>query len=370
MGKKTILSSGFGLGFYIPALLLEHQLNARQQQAEVVVFENYIVGEKKEKIADSRFDYHKNFALARIAQKMPIDIRDSIDFEAVNGLLDTWEQEGRSEFIALSGHWIYILDMYSERIGIESLNVTLLYVDSELSPSWKGVKKYVPDYQKRYREQYLFDAAEGRALYRLDVTNEPVVPYDSRPYRFTVHGGGWGMGTYLAKVEELEREYALDLSIYHESDFDLSNTNHRYWMVDPTWEAWKKDPVTGKHTFPRIGEIRAGEAPVFTTDNQATHHHLYDNMKQAKGIISKPGGSTLIDSLASATPIIFLDPFGPHEQKNADLWIKLGFGISYDTWKQGGFSLELLQPLHEALASQRTAIPNYVDALFDHKLTR
>ncbi|EFM12352.1 conserved hypothetical protein [Paenibacillus curdlanolyticus YK9] len=365
MEKKTILSSGFGLGFYIPALLLEQQLIARQQPVEVVVFENFIVGDKKGKIAESRFDYHKNFALARIAQKMPIDIRDSIDFDAVEELLQTWEQEKRREFIALSGHWIYILDMYSERVGIDALDVTLLYVDSELSPSWKGVKKYVPDYSTRYREQYLFDAANERVCFRLDVTDEPIVPYESRPYRFTVHGGGWGMGTYLAKVEELEREYALDLSIYHESDFDLSNTNHRYWMVDPTWEAWQKDPSTGRHTFPRFGEVRAGEPPAFVNDIHATHHHLFDNMKQAKGIISKPGGSTLIDSLASATPIIFLDAFGPHEQKNADLWIKLGFGISYETWKQADFSLELLQPLHEALAAQRTAFPNYVDALFD-----
>ncbi|WP_159886786.1 glycosyltransferase family protein [Paenibacillus puerhi] len=364
MGKKTtILSSGFGLGFYIPALLLEYQLCERQAPVEVVVFENYIVPQKKEKISDSRQDYHAHFAIARVAQKIPKDIRDSIDFAAVEGLLSEWEQEQRRDFIVFSGHWIYILDMYGQRVGSQSLNVDLLYVDADLSPSWKGVKKFVPDYSSRYREVWLFDAAAQEVRYRIPVTDEPLVPYAIRPNRFVLHGGGWGMGTYLEKVAELEREYRLDIVMSNETDCDLNNSRHRYWMNDPLWEAWEKDKATGKHIFPNMGEIKAGENPVFTS--QVSHHRLFDIIKGAKAIISKPGGATLIDSLSSATPIVFLDPFGPHEQKNADLWTHLGFGIYYERWKQSDFSLKLLEPLSEALAAHRAAYPSYVDSLFE-----
>jgi hypothetical protein len=368
MGSKTILTSGFGLGFYIPALLLEYQLNKRMAPAEAVVFERYIVKDKKDKIADSRLEYHHNFAVARVAQKFPKDIRDSIDYDAVDQLLAGWEREGRRDFIVLSGHWIYIIDMYGERVGIGSLNVELLYIDSDLSPSWKSVKKYVPDYADRYREVWLFDAAARQIRSRLQVSDVPAVPYADRPQRLAVHGGGWGMGTYLEKVNELERRYALDISIASEADCDISNTKHRYWMIDPSWEAWEKDPATGKHTFPKFGEIKAGESPLFAASE--SHHQLYDIIKSAKAIVSKPGGSTLLDSLSSATPIVFLEPFGPHEQKNADLWTQLGFGISYDRWKQSDFAPELLEPLHEALTAHRTAGPSYIDSLFDNSITR
>ncbi|WP_261301688.1 UDP-glucuronosyltransferase [Paenibacillus andongensis] len=368
MGRKTILTSGFGLGFYIPALLLEYQLSERQVPAEAVVFENFIVKEKKDKIAESRHDYHINFAVARVAQKFPMDIRDSIDFAAVDQLLAAWERERRRDFIVFSGHWIYILDMYGERVGSESLNVDLLYVDTDLSPSWKSVKKYVPDYAERYREVWLFDAANGQIRCRVPAADEPAVTYAGRPQRLAVHGGGWGMGTYLEKINELERHYELDIVIASEADCDVSNTRHRYWMNDPSWEAWEKGPETGKHTFPRFGEIKAGESPVFAT--QESHHRLYDLIKGAKAIVSKPGGATLLDSLSSATPVVFLEPFGPHEQRNADLWTQLGFGIPYEQWKLADFSPELLEPLHEALLAHRKAAPSYADLLFDNSIMR
>ncbi|QWU13144.1 hypothetical protein SAMN04487895_11788 [Paenibacillus sophorae] len=368
MGKKTILSSGFGLGFYTPALLLEYQLSKRQTEAEVVIFENFIVKNKKDKIAQSRNDYHLNFAVARVAQKLPTDIRDSIDYKAVDRLVAEWKREGRRDFIVFSGHWIHILDIYRDQVGDQSLHVELLYVDTDLSPSWKSVKKYVPDYGNCYHEVWLFEAADRPIRYRIPVTEEQAVPYVQRRNRLAVHGGGWGMGTYLEKVAELERHYELDIVISSEADCDLANTRHRYWMNDPSWEAWEKDPSTGKHTFPRFGEIKAGESPVFAS--QESHHRLYDIIKSSKAIISKPGGATLIDSLSSATPIVFLDPFGLHEQKNAELWIQCGFGISYETWKQAEFAPELLQPLHEALAGQKDTSSIYADLWSDNQMAR
>ncbi|MCD1257606.1 UDP-glucuronosyltransferase [Paenibacillus athensensis] len=357
----TILSSGFGLGFYIPALLLERQLQERGVNAEVVVFEQYIVADKKERIAANRQDYHENFAVALVAQKMPTDIRSSIDFPAVEKLLDRWQQEERRDFIIFSGHWVYVIDMYRERLGGAGLNADLLYVDAGLSPSWKGIKRFVPDYAARYREVWLFDAEAQDVRLRIPVSGEPVVPYEAREPRLVLHGGGWGMGTYLSKAEELEsRAYGLDIVIAHADEAKLSESN-RYYMNDPAWEAWEKDPEAGAYIFPKFGQIVPGQTPEFTS--QSSHHRLYDVIRQAKAVISKPGGATLIDSLSSATPIVFLDPFGPHEQKNADLWIRLGFGVSYETWQQSGYAPELLESLHQALLAHRTLYPLYLDTL-------
>ncbi len=73
--------------------------------------------------------------------------------------------------------------------------------------------------------------------------------------------------------------------------------------------------------------------------------------------MSKPGGGTLLDSLWSATPAVLLEPFGAHEQRNADLWIQLGYGISFEDWQNQGFAPEVLQELHEALL--KADVPDY-----------
>jgi len=358
----TILSSGFGLGFYIPALLLERQLQQHGVATEVIVFEQYIVQEKKARIAANRQDYHENFAVALVAQKMPTDIRASVDFPAVEALLDRWQQEGRRDFIMFSGHWVYVIDMYRERLGDAPLNVDLLYVDAGLSPSWKGMKKFKPDYAERYREVWLFDPHAQDVQWRIPVSEEPVVPYERREPRLVLHGGGWGMGTYLSKAEELaSRAYGLDIVVASADEAKSADAGHRYYMNDPAWEAWEKDPEVGTYIFPKFAQVIPGQPPAFAS--QSSHHRLYDVIRQAKAIISKPGGATLIDSLSSATPVVFLEPFGPHEQKNADLWIRLGFGMSYETWQQSGFAPELLESLHHTLLAHRTLYPLYLDTL-------
>jgi hypothetical protein len=355
----TVLGSGFGLGFYIPALLLDYEFRQVGQPAEVVIFESFLVRNKQDQITSSRRDYHQNFAVALVAQRIPKDIRDSIDWEAVDALLDRWAREEREDFVVFSGHWIYILDLYRERRGAGRVRADILYVDAALSPSWKGTKKFLPDYPDRYSEKWMFDAENGVIHFRIPVNpRQPVLPYEGRPSRLVLHGGGWGMGTYLSKPAELEQQaYALDIVISEESEAGEPEAGRRYWMNDPGWEAWEKDPETGRPSFPRFGEVIRGEVPQFS--HKPSHHLLYERIGAAKAIVSKPGGSTLIDSLASGTPVVFLEPFGPHEQQNAELWMRLGFGISWDDWKRAGFSEAALQPLHEALMKQRTTIPSY-----------
>ncbi|AEI43607.1 hypothetical protein [Paenibacillus mucilaginosus] len=357
----TILGSGFGLGFYIPSLLLCRQLEARGHAAEAVVFESYLKQEKQEKIAESRWEYHANFAVALVAQRLPADVRPSIDWEAAEALFSRWEEEDRRRFVVLSGHWIYLLDRYRERMGGKPVEAELLYVDAGVSPSWKSVRKYVPDYASRYREVGMYDAAALEVLFRLPVTGEPPVPYAEKENRLVLHGGGWGMGTYLEKRMELEgKGFALDI-ITGAAEEAERHGRHRFWMNDPCWEAWRREGEPPRHTFPRFGEIRPGEPPVFTSPG--LRHGLYELVRGAKAIVSKPGGATLIDSLASGTPVVFLDPFGPHEAKNAELWIANGFGISYEAWKDSDYSLSLLESLHVTLRTREGTIRSYVDQL-------
>lgn len=58
---------------------------------------------------------------------------------------------------------------------------------------------------------------------------------------------------------------------------------------------------------------------------------------------------------------MLLEPVGAHEQRNADLWIELGFGVSFEQWEQKGLAVEVLEELHEALVA--ADVPDYSQAL-------
>lgn len=130
----TILCSGFGLGFYVTGLLIERALKVLGIKAEVEVFETLMFEDKKKTTDNSRKAYRENFAVALTSQKIPGDIRSSLDPTVVKALFERWRGEGRQHFITLSGHWVHVLDMYRETAAYEVL-ADLLYIDADLSPS-------------------------------------------------------------------------------------------------------------------------------------------------------------------------------------------------------------------------------------------
>ncbi len=367
--KVTILCSGFGLGFYVPGLLISEKLKQKKINVEVLVFEDLMKQERKYNIKNNKKMYHKDFSIALLAQRMRWDIRESIDEIPLEKILQIWQKEKRRNFIVLSGHWVYVLDKYRERISKQKINVDLLYIDSELSPSWKSLKKYNVDYNKNYNEVWLFNAHQNDITYYLPVIEQDPIPYAMRPNRFMIHGGGWGMGTYQDIIPELERENLnLDIIVYEIEEAENQKENNRYFMIDDSWLAWQKN-MNNLFEFPPFGEVKKNITPKFTSNNK--YHGSYDIVKEAKAIISKPGGGTLIDSFSAATPLILLESFGSHEKRNADLWGKLGFGISYEKWKDSNYSFKILEKLHENIVIKRQYttdyVNNYIEKYFDNK---
>ena len=84
---------------------------------------------------------------------------------------------------------------------------------------------------------------------------------------------------------------------------------------------------------------------------------------RARAVVSKPGGCTLIDSLASGTPVILLEAYGYAERSNAEVWIALGYGITFEAWRESGFSIDVLQRLHENLRKRARNTINYPQSL-------
>jgi hypothetical protein len=350
----TILCSGVALGVYIPALLLNYQLQQQQLQTEVVILEHLYTSASQQKLNDHKRAYHQNFSMALMAHKMTKDIQFSLDPQLVDRLLSSWEIEGRSNFIVWSGFWMPIIEKYRQQVAPKQVNVDLCRIDADISATFKSYTNF----NQHDREIWLWNWREQKLGYDLPVTTEAPIPYAARSDRFVIHGGGWGIGTYTNKIAELEaNNIGLDIVAYEIAESTQRNQNNRYFMVDPSWSPWLQDP-NQQPEFPPFGEVN--NSPNFK--NRAEYHELFDLIRQSKAIISKPGGGTLIDSLASATPIILLEPYGYAEQSNADIWEYLGYGIAYDKWQQLNYDRDILEQLHQNILNRSQPALNYAQS--------
>jgi hypothetical protein len=354
----TILCSGVALGVYIPAILVDYQLRCKGAVTEVVVLESLMVKEKQAKIIQNKKAFHQSFRVALTGQKMAQDLRPSLDHQALEELFSGWLREKRRNFIVFSGFWMSILMEYRKRFPFLDLQVENVHMDAAISASWKTFKEE----SQLFNNIWLFDGAARKLHREIAVTGENPAAYDARPGRFVIHGGGWGMGTYQSIIPELEeREILLDIVVYDRLEASVPKPGNRYFMVDPTWSPWHRNR-DNRHEFPPFGEIMPGKRPAFK--NKPEYHELFDLIRMSKAIISKPGGATLIDSLSAATPLVMLEPFGGYEQENAGLWESLGFGIAYPQWRQSGFSLALLEELHQNLLRTRGTLLDYTTDYF------
>jgi hypothetical protein len=348
-----ILCSGVALGVYIPGIAIAKQLREAGVRAGVDVIENLLKKDKRDNIGANKKAFHGNFRFALMGQKMLSgDLWPHFDPDAMHELFGSWKRTRVDGFIILSGFWMSVMRAYLALPEIEKPAVEILHIDSDFSPSWNSFKQE----SLHDHHQWWINWNDQRLTCELLYDEAPSIPHHDRASRFVIHGGGWGMGIYQAVIPELVKAgKKLDI-IVHEPDEATHEPGNRYYMVDPEWSPWRKTE-TGEHEYPPFAELIQGKTPAFR--HEQDQHGVYGLVKQSRGVISKPGGSTLSDSLSSRTPVILLAPFGDHEKKNADLWESLGFGIRYEKWKAVDFDERMLEELHANLDRTHPHLPRY-----------
>ncbi len=358
--KVGILCSGVALGVYIPAVHIHRDLESKGVFSEVYVLENLIPDDKKGRINENKIAFHKDFSVARMGQRVAGDILPIIDRDKLAEIFKSWIDQEIEHFIIISGFWVSILEIFKSRYPGRHFVGECLHIDSDFSPSWKKAGLGAPYYHNRW----LISHKEKKIVSELHITDLEPIPFYKRHNRFLTHGGGWGMGTYRSKLPELKKAgLDLDIMAYCLSEVPEHQENDRYFMIDPDWSPWLKS-IKGKYVFPPFAQVAPDKKTIFR--NKDDYPELFDITREALGVISKPGGSTLLDSLASATPLIMLEPFGTHEAKNAELWVDMGFGIYYEDWKKECFNPDILKKLHEELLSARGRKANYVDDFLEN----
>ncbi len=355
----SILCSGVALGVYIPALLTDYQLRELGVKTELLVLENLLKEDKRKIIRESKKAFHGSFRVALAGQKMARDLKPNFDSRAVYDLFKLWDKENRRRFIVFSGFWLSVLKEYCGTAGQEGLCIEIVHMDAAVSASWK----LFMEESKAFNNIWIFGRKGNNLAYEIPVGGKKPEAYGERPDRYVIHGGGWGMGTYQGRIPELtDMGFNLDIVAYYIEEALERVKGRRYYMVDPEWQPWTENSE-GRYEFPPFGEI--GVNINISYKNKTEYHELFDVIRKSRAVISKPGGATLMDSLASATPLVMLEPFGDYERKNSELWEGLGYGIPYEKWKSSGFSSVVLEKLHKNLMKAGGKLVNYPRDYFE-----
>jgi hypothetical protein len=339
------------LGVYVPALLVDRQLARRGVAAETLVVESLYSPEGLEMLERCRVAYQRQFALALLAHRMLRDLAPAFDESRVERLIERWRAEDRRRFLVWSGLWIPVLHRY-RAAARGPLRIDLCRIDAQASVTFRVHQQLCDAMAAESRDVWLWNL-ERKALDRaVPVTGRAPLRWEERNERLVTHGGGWGLGTYRERLPELEsRGFALDVVVRDPGEADGGGGSTRYFMVDPEWRAWEEETCR----FPPFGAL--GEASGFR--RRGDQHEIFDLIGAARAIVSKPGGGTLIDSLASATPVVLLEPYGYAEEANAAVWEALGLGVRWERWRESGFSAELLAELHGNLLARRRGPIDY-----------
>ncbi|MBJ6363740.1 hypothetical protein ACFOQM_21160 [Paenibacillus sp. GCM10012307] len=351
----TLLSAGNSLGVYIPAKLLQLQLRKEGIQADIYMLEHLYDDETRENIPRYRKAFHDSFKVAKTGYKLARDSRSNLDEGKTAALLEQWRQEGRRKFLALTGFWIPVLERYQNMLGGTGVDIRLIRLDASDTPSFS----VYGDACSQFANIWLYPHGEERIAQTITVSAKEPVSFEKRERRYLIHGGGWGIGTYKDKIAELESAgAALHIVTYYREGTQLAphdRGQHRYYLLDPDWSPWHRN-ADGEFDFPPFAEIDASQPYEF--GDSPDYPRVFELIRQSTGIISKPGGATLLDSLAAATPLIFLEPFGEHERSNARLWESLGLGICYEAWQAQHYSTDVLVQLHQNLLRARDEAGN------------
>ena len=355
--KYIILTSAMGLGTYVPALQLRDYLIENGALCGVELYENYFADEMKASYLKNKDAYHKNMKVAIAGHKIAAKrLKSALSEECIDEILQKWNEEGIHKFIIISGSWIEIVKKY-RKIVKKDLEAYIVHMDIGVAPSWKNFE----DEDHLFTEIFPFDQDGIHFILEnhfQQISKDEQRERGTKLHVFT-HGGGWGMGNYQSVVNELVQEENISVisAAYNENE---TNDEGDYCIVDSNWQPWMTDP-SGQYQYPKMKTKRKNEEAQ-NIQNQYSNG-LYKIYRDCDAIISKPGGATLMDSLIVGVPIVFLEPIAEHERVNAEVWKSLGLGVSYEDWKNQGFSRELLLELKNNLldvVKEKTGVGRYI----------
>ncbi len=355
-GSTRVLSSGLGLGHYLPALAIRDELRLSGIEAGADVYEEHLDPARRSRIDITKRVYRGNHKLARVGERLSGSLAPELDDSSLASVVAWWEGEQVERLIVLSGYWWQAVESYRSKRWPRRCDIQWCHIDTADSPSWKTVPE-----KAHGRHIWPASAARGQVTSRIRMSRRAVKPLAERPRRFLLHGGGWGLGAYReAAADLLAGGHEVDVIVSDACDRITSAGGARFFQDDPDWHPWSRG-ADGRFGFPPVSQVGPGIIPRYTQTTKCSG--VFERISESWAVVSKPGGATLWDALTSCVAVIFLPAHGPHEDRNADLWCELGWGLRYDQWRKDGFPLEPLVEIHGNLLLAAERLPVYPEIL-------
>lgn len=344
-----ILTSLIGYGVYFPAKITYERLKAAGFDAELLIFEKLYTPDKKKLFQESKVSFGKNYRLAQLATKIPVDYMSSTDTLSIDQLYQDWDKNDTHDFLCFSGLWFNVLKNYKPKCSAK--NVKCCRMDAGDAYTWSNRSHLEIDHS-----YYFFQLTSKAINFTFNIPDLKHSMYSARPNNVVVHGGGWGLGNFIGKTKAIENKgFRRNIIISDLDDYQEDQENSSFHINDPSW-----DPLNNElqlNTFPKLGKITNNKKIAYR--DCPPYHAVLDLINHSKAVISKPGGMTLVDSLITATPLIYLEPMGSNEQGNKSLIEYHKIGISFDAWEQADFSPQLLTTLHLNLIKLKAHLPDF-----------
>ncbi len=346
-----VLTAASGLGTYVPALKFRNHLRRQGLRTSLHLYEELLDSAGREKVLETAERFRQDFRFAKMAQRLSQGrlLQPALRPGAVEACFEAWRDEGIRSFVLYSGVWSSLVERYRQWSD-EAVEVHCVHVDAVRAVTWQSAANASVTH-----DVFLFSLKDERVHYFLADKKREITPIARRERRLLAHGGGWGIGNFQVAAGQLrDAPFALDLCAPAGQEA-VAGDDARLWQIVDGWVPWKKCR-SDDYEFPPMIEV--GHAP---QQQAPATRRLDDIASRNMAIVSKPGGGTLLDSIEFATPVIFLDPFGEYERANAELWERLGFGISMERWQRQEYSLDVLVAMHERLLIARDGVANYAE---------
>ncbi|PUA34624.1 hypothetical protein C8Z91_34735 [Paenibacillus elgii] len=328
--QTLILTSITTFGNYIPALRLREILSEKNISNDLLLIESLYSESALTRLERFKKSSKENYKFIQFALRLIRNTMSTVEPTKKQITLNSWFKMGIKNFIVFSGFWLPILKEYEQMIGI---NVIVFHVDKGLSPSYD----FFWPLDSNYVSKWLHDKENIKFFLR---RHPEVMKYENRNKEIVVHGGGWGVGNWGTLLNDLSQSNFK--IIIAEIESNINNGNQANVKIRPDWIG--------------SGVIKELIYPPMVSEGATEEEPLFNWIKKSCGVISKPGGSTLLDCMLTATPLVVLEPVGKHEVENADYFLNMGFGIEYSAWKRNDFSISTLKQLHKNISLYRNQL--------------
>jgi hypothetical protein len=343
--KAALLAGGTGLGTYVPAVYAAEQLTALGFATECFVLESFYPEAQLTKLKNFRRAL-RDPGRARVAAASAGLVQPRLAEAELHAMSDALLESAADIFLVFSGFWCPALTRLLARRR-PAPPVVQCHVDAVVSPSWRAPLPAA-------LELWAFELAERRVNYRFRHPGPAPLAWDARAPAVVLHGGGWHLGEMDSRIEVLTTAGWQVRYVTPEKEAAGAAGQVELLHLSEDWEPWDV-AATRRSPLPEMHRATAAGVNSCST--------LREHLQEACAIVSKPGGGTLIDSLAGQTPLLMLPAFGAHERANGELWAALGFGVWWDDWTAAGAPPAALAGAQARLAAHAAPLPLFSEVI-------